>query len=356
MSGILAELPKKVISLAGRRKLFDSVVDAPGYYPDLQRKSRSERRRDLKRWHKKYHELNYRYNLYGFDVAGMDSMDDYLDYGSFVRMRDSANLKGLNISQIPLLQDKFLFFRFMKSVGLPTPEVFAFISDGKFYDMNMTQISRETLIGKKDYFLKDVSGLGGNDVKHIKDYETLSELIPVLSSGNFILQEAVRQCDELNTLYAGSLNTLRIVTAKTPDGIIVFSKVMRIGSSKSGKVDNFDSGGIAVGVLDNGYLKETGKTKQKFEFGGTVTQHPDTGVVFKTFKIPMFEEACELAGKAHSYFYNMNTVGWDIAFTDNGLTIIEGNDNWDGAFLQANDRPIRKEFSEITGYVLNRRK
>lgn len=33
--------------------------------------------------------------------------------------------------------------------------------------------------------------------------------------------------------------------------------------------------------------------------------------------------------KAHSLFYGIHLIGWDVVVTDDGITLIEGNDNWD---------------------------
>lgn len=41
-------------------------------------------------------------------------------------------------------------------------------------------------------------------------------------------------------------------------------------------------------------------------------------------------------------FYGLHSVGWDVALTENGIMIIEGNDNWDtlGAQLYSGAKPI----------------
>ena len=136
-------------------------------------------------------------------------------------------------------------------------------------------------------------------------------------------------------------NTLRIVTINKNGKCYVLSSLLRVGTSKTGNVDNWAAGGLAIGI-DNatGYLKEYGFYKPVHGLKESV--HPDTGVIFSDFKVPQYKEACELACKAHRAFYNIRAIGWDIAITENGPMFIEGNDNWEISLQQACDRPLKK--------------
>lgn len=54
--------------------------------------------------------------------------------------------------------------------------------------------------------------------------------------------------------------------------------------------------------------------------------HPDTGFRFENFKIPYFKEACELVKNATKHIPN-GYIGWDVAITPLGPTIVEGNED-----------------------------
>ena len=99
---------------------------------------------------------------------------------------------------------------------------------------------------------------------------------------------------------------------------------MRFGIGKS-YVDNASSGGILIGIdLDQGTLKEIGHLKMKF--GGTeYRKHPDSNFVFAGFKIPYFNEVCELVIKGVQYLPD-RYIGWDIAISHKGPVIIEANE------------------------------
>ena len=65
-----------------------------------------------------------------------------------------------------------------------------------------------------------------------------------------------------------------------------------------------------------------------------IDHHPDTNVVFAGFKIPHYQEALKTACLAHEKLYRIRSVGWDIAITEDGCAIIEGNDNWELQTIQ----------------------
>ena len=63
-------------------------------------------------------------------------------------------------------------------------------------------------------------------------------------------------------------------------------------------------------------------------------QHPDTNLVFDGWKIPFYEDAVELIKKAHRLFPLLQTIGWDVAITEDGPVLVEGNHDWDIEMLQ----------------------
>ena len=89
-------------------------------------------------------------------------------------------------------------------------------------------------------------------------------------------------------------------------------------------------------------LKDIGFYKPPF--GLKSDHHPDSGVYFSGFKIPMYKEAVELVVKAHKALYGIHSIGWDVAFTIDGPILIEGNDNWAISLMQACDRPLKTEW------------
>ena len=58
---------------------------------------------------------------------------------------------------------------------------------------------------------------------------------------------------------------------------------------------------------------------------GAVFYHPVTGVQFDGFRIPCFREAVDMVLQAAKEETNILVIGWDIALSENGPLIIEGN-------------------------------
>lgn len=67
---------------------------------------------------------------------------------------------------------------------------------------------------------------------------------------------------------------------------------------------------------------------------GWVEKHPDTGAQIRDRVAPQWNEACWLAERAHLAFEDRTIVGWDIAPTDDGPTIVEGNGSPDLDIIQ----------------------
>ncbi len=317
------------------------IAEAPSCYPEKQLKSRNVIVRENRAWVRKYHELNEFYRLYGLDVVG-SSDSDFIDYRSFMESRNVFNRVGQLDSQIVLLRDKFLFFKYMRSYNMPIPDVFAVFFNGKLYDVSMNLKDLSCLENETDYFIKEIDGECASFVKRVADYQNFRKLLPQIQSGRYILQRRLTQCGKMSQINPSAINTLRIVTINKNGNVSVLTSLLRIGTAQTGHVDNWAAGGIAIGVENDGHLKEYGFYKPKY---GTKTNvHPDTKIVFKEFEVPMYAEALKMVCTAHKFFYNVGAIGWDVAISENGPVIIEGNDNWEISLQQACDKPLKKQW------------
>lgn len=316
---------------------------APSYFPEIERKTEQQRIEENVAWARKYGEANKFYNLYGLDRVGSNP-EEYMDYWNFMVSRNIVNHMGQMDSQLILLRDKYLFYKYMKAAQLPVPEVFAVFRNGKLYTNNFDDIEIETLRDKKDYFVKSLDGECASYVKHIDNYDMLKSILPEIQKESYIFQERIIQSQAMNVLNPHAVNTYRIVTINKDGNPYVLATELRVGTSKTKFVDNLAAGGLAIGITDSGFLKQYGFYKPAF--GVKTDRHPDTGIEFKTFKAPEYDEAVKLALKAHKSFYGIRAIGWDLAVSDKGPVFIEGNDNWEISGVQSCDRPLRKDWEE----------
>ena len=325
-------------------KAVKSIANMPSYFPEEARKNEALRIRENREWVKQYGEANEFYTLYGFDRVNGPDQSLFVDYLEFRNTREEANRVGHDDCQVVLLRDKLLFYDYMRSHGLPVPDVFAYIRNGKVFNLEHQEIPFEALKTEKDYFLKDQGGECASFVKRIKDFEALKAQKDQIRTGSFILQRKVIQSAEMNVLNPHAINTLRIVTINKNGRCYVLTSLLRVGTAKTGNVDNWAAGGLAIGIQETGYLKKYGFYKPAHGLKESV--HPDTGVVFTDFRVPQYEEACKLACRAHEAFFNVRAIGWDVAISQDGPVFIEGNDNFEISLQQACDRPLKKEWFE----------
>lgn len=321
------------------------IASEPTYYPELKRKTKISRFFDLTIWLLSTGEVNKFYNLYGLDtIERSHKKETYCDYRFFMKTRDAANGLNRKHHQTVLLRDKYLFYKYMTSCGFSVPAVFAVLRDGKLYDNTMKLTDEAILKDRKDYFVKEINGECASFVMHIHDYEEYKNHYAEISKRNCIFQERLFQCEKMNTLNPCAINTVRMVTVKKQEEVYLFAAEIRIGTKKTGEVDNASAGGICVGVSESGCLKKNGFRKMKY--GGKTLIHPDTGIVFETFQIPYYDKAINTICDAHRCFYNVHSIGWDVAITEEGPVFIEGNDNWEISGIQSCNGGLKKEWLE----------
>jgi hypothetical protein len=66
------------------------------------------------------------------------------------------------------------------------------------------------------------------------------------------------------------------------------------------------------------------------------------------FEIPCWNEILETTLKATRAFHELGTIGWDVALTEDGPCLIEGNSHY-GCEQVAVGRGQKAEFEELLG-------
>lgn len=184
-------------------------------------------------------------------------------------------------------------------------------------------------------------GLGVQIVANVDDNKAKS-LLTNYPNG-IIAEELIVQCAELSSLYPLSVNTIRLTTFLQKDGVKIVRPFMRIG--RGGKVvDNGGQGGL-ICALDLG----TGKIiAVRDEMGVSYEKHPDTGHELIGFQVPRWEEALSLAKELSQVLPGCPFVGWDLALTNDGWVVVEGNSR--GMFIGfqlPTQQGFRTEFKEL---------
>lgn len=136
-----------------------------------------------------------------------------------------------------------------------------------------------------------------------------------------IVEGYIKQHPEMNKFSKQSVNTIRVVTVRTFDKVNILYAAMRMGGGNA-VVDNFHAGGIlAIVDIDNGYLITDGFDM----YGNPFIIHPITKEEIKGFKIPFWNDVIKLVKEAGVVVDGVGYVGWDVAITNDGPILIEGN-------------------------------
>lgn len=180
----------------------------------------------------------------------------------------------------------------------------------------------EFLNTHETFMSKPYDGLAGQDVKkvHTKDIPDPRAYFEDCIKNRYFLDELVIQHPDMNVLCPSSVNTMRVMTFNDHGKPEILWMGLRVGNGVNA-VDNFHADGMIVSInQETGCLVGNGvNTEHSF------THHPATGIQFDGFRIPCFEEAKALALKAALESDKILVVGWDVAISENGPVIIEGN-------------------------------
>jgi Sugar-transfer associated ATP-grasp len=81
----------------------------------------------------------------------------------------------------------------------------------------------------------------------------------------------------------------------------------------------------------------------------TIERRPDTGAAFREMIVPLWQNVRATVTKAALAFSDLRTVGWDVAVTDDGVSILEANWDWGENLIEvAHNRGLRNELTELT--------
>ncbi len=230
---------------------------------------------------------------------------------------------------------------------------------GKYYGRDICGVKSikdikrlEAFVKKhKKFMFKPLTGTCGRGIQILeedgKDID-LKSLIHEYCSGmndGFIVEELIIQVPEMAQFHPSSLNTIRVATVMFDDGVEVIAAFFRTGRGGN-IVDNAGAGGV-FGTIDigTGVVDAVGD-----EYGNSYEVHPDTGIRMLGFQIPHWEEAVEMAKELASVVKGNRYGGWDLALTEKGWVMIEGNAR--GQFVW--QMPRQKGFMAEANAILRR--
>ena len=260
----------------------------------------------------KYGAGYYDYLMFGFYNMNGKQRDTYL-----TRVR---NKKVIDLMNDPAYSDEFddkLRFnqRFARYLGrktlngeTATPEQFT-----------------DCIAGQEAIFAKINHGDCGRGVNklYVRDYDSPAAMLQYIQENQLVvLEHVLAQHPDMARLHPSSVNTMRILTDLVDGQVHIAYISVKMGRG-DGVCDNSGQGGVLCRVDP-----DTGKiiSPATDDYFNVYDKHPDTGIPFVGYQLPMVPQAIDLAKQAAREIPQVGHVGWDIAITPDGPAIIEGND------------------------------
>ena len=185
-------------------------------------------------------------------------------------------------------------------------------------DINQFVLDHRRFICKP---LKLYCGIGVEIIDAAKYDSPASLLLYIQNKGECIAEELIQQSYDVAQFHKESVNTVRIPAFRTDEGVRILTPQFKAGTGES-VVDNAYAGGLLAAVDKNAGIVTTVAVDVR---GNEYLRHPDTGVVFPGFQLPDWEQALSLVEKSMRAKPQIRFVGWDLAHTDKGWVVVEGN-------------------------------
>ncbi|WP_146345887.1 sugar-transfer associated ATP-grasp domain-containing protein [Phaeobacter marinintestinus] len=141
----------------------------------------------------------------------------------------------------------------------------------------------------------------------------------------FLFQSALVQHSDLTDVAGPAIGTIRVVTVRDSVMPRMLYSLWKIPSPKAMSDNFWQDGSMIASITEDGRLGRcrigTGLNAR------LIDEHPVSGVKFADVRVPFFDQIPDIASRAHALFPDFGVIGWDIAITPEGPTIIEANDN-----------------------------
>lgn len=279
-------------------------------------------RRDMIYCLMKYGSYYDEYFQFGFEGKDDEYRSSFITEGIrmsfYPRMNDPKNTN--------MLENKYLTYR--KFTDFFKRDMLYIRKEEEASEAALQKLS-DFVNAHENYIVKPIYAAFGKGVHmdSMATHATLEEAFAEYSAQGAVLEELIEQGAEMAAIHPQSVNTLRAPTAviKGEDGgseVRLFNPTLRVGQHGS-VIDNFSAGGISALIDPETGMIFTDGADKKCNYYET---HPDTGVRFKGFQIPHWDEAVGIVKQAAMMVPGNHYCGWDLAYTAHrGWCMVEAN-------------------------------
>ncbi len=238
--------------------------------------------------------------------------------------RETYVTRGINNRIVSLLNDKEYYHILDNKIEFNN--TFGEFLGRRWIDMTTATLKDFEQFAQGLTFIisKPVAEACGRGVEkiNVSDFENTTALFEHLKSiESGLCEEFVVQHKDVSALYPHSVNTYRVVTVLTEGEAHIVYAFIRIGNG--GRfVDNINAGGMAAPInIQSGIIEYPAFDKDSIYY----ETHPYTNCAIKGWQLPFWKESVQMVLKAAKVIPQVGYVGWDVAVTENGPLLIEGN-------------------------------
>jgi hypothetical protein len=257
--------------------------------------------------------------------------------------------KQLNpASFVQMTESKKYFYDLCEEKGIPTPKTLFHIKKVSLsnpkeqIESSIKNYLNSSLDG--EFIVKPSSGTQGNGIffysKRANVFKIINEgaldlhaftnhLSSLCSTDDYLIQERIANHVDIDSFApSDALQTLRIYSLIIDEEcFILFCLFKQAGHGQL--VDNFNKGQnkSILWVVDS----ETGQLVQGYQINKNGYGHREALSSKGNICLPFWSESIELIKNVSKEFLPLRTVGWDVAITNRGPIIIEGNCFFDPA-------------------------
>lgn len=206
------------------------------------------------------------------------------------------------------------------------------------------------------FILKPINAFSGKGIRRI---ELTKDSIQYffeenINNGPFIIEEIIKQHEDLSYIHPQSINTIRIATFTFNGRVEILATSLRMGVGNS-IADNAGNGGIFTSIDTETGIIVCPASNYK---GDKYLKHPDTNVIIPGIQIPYWNKLIsttkEVALKLYKKYNNAILISWDFSLSTKGWIIVEVNTGGGWRILQASQKqPLKERLYKLMDEVYN---
>ena len=279
---------------------------------------------------------------------------DYQYFPELLYIPEFEYFMNSNKEYCKVFSDKNILPLIAKSLNIWMPDTIISCTKWILRDGNYNFISKdkaiEILLNKWEVFYKpSIDSCSWNDCKiiNIKNEKNSKKFLKKLGT-NFVIQDIIKNHEDIAKIYSWSVNTFRIITYIWNNKVKHCPALLRIW--RGGYLDNAHQWWIFIAIDDDWKLHDKAFTEFNLQF----TEHPNTWFKFKWHKIKLFPNVLKAAIKMHEAIPEIGIINQDFTINQNGDPIlIEWNTIW-GSIRLVEMSHWKTVFWEDTAEILQR--